>query len=77
MLPRDRVEQDMRRRLLAGEWAPGEALPAVAALAARYETSGATVSKALRRLADAGLIVIIPSWGSFRAGDAPGNDAGE
>ncbi len=48
--------------------APGGQLPTVAELAAQYETSGATVSKALRRLADDGLIYTIPSWGSFACG---------
>jgi len=39
------------------EWASGEALPAVASLAAHYEVSGA---------ADDGLIEIVPQWGTFR-----------
>ena len=67
MLPSQRVEADLRRRISAGEWAPGEALPTVASLARRYGTSGATVSKVLRRLAADGLITVIPSWGTFRA----------
>jgi GntR family transcriptional regulator len=67
MLPSTRVEQDLRRRIAAGEWQPGGALPTVAALAAHYGTSGATVSKVLKRLADDGLVTVIPSWGTFRA----------
>jgi GntR family transcriptional regulator len=67
MLPSARVEQDLRRRLAADEWAPGEQLPRVAALAAEYGTSGATVSKVLKRLAADGLVTVIPSWGVFRS----------
>lgn len=65
--PRERVIEDLRRRIESGEWAPGEALPTVAQLAGHYDTSGATVSKALRQLADEGLIRIVPRWGTFRA----------
>ncbi len=64
--PQRRVETDMRARLAAGEWRPGEALPSVASLAEHYKTSRATVSKALRRIRDDGLIEIEPAWGTFR-----------
>ena len=36
-LPSRRVEDDLRRRCRAGEWEPGERLPAVAELARLYE----------------------------------------
>lgn len=36
-------------------------------LAARYGVARNTVIKALRRLADDGLIEIVPNWGTFRA----------
>jgi DNA-binding GntR family transcriptional regulator len=65
-LPSRRVEADLRRRAEAGEWARGAPLPAVAALAEHYEVSRATVSKALRKLADDGLVEIVPQWGKFR-----------
>lgn len=56
----------MRRRLDAGEWDHGEALPPVSVLASDYGVSRNTVGKALRKLADDGLIEIVPSWGTFR-----------
>jgi Bacterial regulatory proteins, gntR family len=62
--PRVRVKP---RRIAAGEWASGDALPTVDELAEHYATSGATVSKVLRRLADDGLVTVVPSWGTFRA----------
>lgn len=65
-LPSRRVEADLRRRLDAAEWQPGEALPAVAALAEQYETSAATVAKVLHKLADDGLVEVVPRWGVFR-----------
>jgi GntR family transcriptional regulator len=65
-LPSRRVEADLRRRVDAGEWASGEALPSIAALAEHYVTSRATVAKAMRRLADDGLVEIVPQWGTFR-----------
>ena len=65
-LPSRRVEADLRQRIAAGEWASGAALPSIAALAEHYGTSRATVAKALRRLADDGLVEIVPQWGTFR-----------
>jgi GntR family transcriptional regulator len=65
-LPSRRVEADLRQRISAGEWASGGALPSIASLAAHYDVSRATVAKALRRLADDGLVEIVPQWGTFR-----------
>ena len=66
-LPSRQVEDDLRRRCAAGEWKPGERLPAVADLATHYGVARNTVTKALRRLAEDGLVEIVPSWGTFRA----------
>ena len=66
-LPSRQVEADLRQRLQAGEWAPGERLPPVAGLAAHYQVARNTITKALRRLADDGLVEIVPNWGTFRA----------
>jgi DNA-binding GntR family transcriptional regulator len=65
-MPSRRVEADLRRRIAADEWASGEALPAIAALAEHYDVSRATVAKALRRIADDGLVEVVPQWGTFR-----------
>ena len=46
--PYEIVAADLRRRIAAGEWQPGEALPTVAALAEHYEVSKATVTRTLR-----------------------------
>ena len=65
--PFEMVAADLRRRIAAGEWQPGEALPTVAALAEHYEVSKATVTRTLRILADEGLVRVVPRWGTFRA----------
>jgi len=65
--PYEIVAADLRRRIAAGEWRPGEALPTVAALAGHYGVSKATVTRTLRILADEGLVRVVPRWGTFRA----------
>lgn len=65
--PYEIVVTDLRQRLAAGEWQPGEALPTVAALAEHYDVSKATVTRTLRILADEGLVRVVPRWGTFRA----------
>jgi DNA-binding GntR family transcriptional regulator len=42
-------------------------LPTVAALAEHYGVSKATVTRTLCILADKGLVVVVPRWGTFRA----------
>jgi GntR family transcriptional regulator len=66
-LPSVRVERDLRRRLDAGEWDHGQALPTVARLAQEYQVGKGTINKVLRTLADEGLVRIVRSWGTFRA----------
>jgi DNA-binding GntR family transcriptional regulator len=68
--PFEVVTTDLRRRIAAGEWQPGEALPTVAALADHYSVSKATVTRVLRILADEGLVRVVPRWGTFRAGES-------
>ena len=67
-LPSHRVRRDLVRRIEAGEWQPGEMLPTVAELARHYECSRGTVASVLHALnEDAGLVVVVPRWGVFRA----------
>lgn len=65
--PYERVAADLRRRIAADEWQPGEALPTVATLAGHYEVSKATVTRTLQILAGEGLVKVVPRWGTFRA----------
>lgn len=66
-LPSARVEAELRRRVESGEWASGEALPPLTQLAAEYGVSSRSVAKAVHRMADDGLVRIVPRWGTFRA----------
>jgi DNA-binding GntR family transcriptional regulator len=65
-MPSRRVEAELRRRIEADEWASGQALPSIASLAGHYGVSRATVAKALRRMANDGLVEVVPQWGTFR-----------
>ena len=68
-LPSERIEADLRRRIAAGEWQSGEALPTLAQLSEHYRTSKTTVARVLRKFAaeDSPLVRIRPRWGAYRA----------
>src|SRR5690349_2515206 len=48
--PSQRVARDLRTRIDAGEWAPGDRLPSVGQLSAHYGVARATIVKAVRQL---------------------------
>ncbi len=50
------IAEEGRRRILAGEWRPGEMIPKEAELAEEWGTTRSTVNRALRRLAEEGLL---------------------
>ena len=50
------VQDEVRRRIHAREWAPGAQIPNEADLAAEFGCARATVNRALRSLAEAGLL---------------------
>lgn len=50
------IREAIHRRITAGEWPPGELMPAEARFAEEYGCSRATVNRALQKLADDGLI---------------------
>ena len=50
------IRDDVRARISAREWIPGGLIPGEQALAASYGVARATVSRALRELAEAGLV---------------------
>lgn len=66
--PSEQVADDLRRRILADEWATDEALPSTHTLASDYQVSPATITRALRILAAENLITTVPRWGTFRTG---------
>jgi GntR family transcriptional regulator, histidine utilization repressor len=50
------VEEEVRRRINAREWSPGELIPNEVDLAGEFGCARATVNRALQKLADAGLL---------------------
>lgn len=67
MPPGERVELDLRQRIASDEWAHGEQLPPVRELADHYGVARRTVSRAMAKLADDGLVIVRASWGTHRA----------
>jgi DNA-binding GntR family transcriptional regulator len=59
------VADALRERIDAGEWLPGEALPSVAVLSEQYNVSSSTAGRAIRVLANEGLVTTVQGWGSF------------
>lgn len=50
------VKEDIRRRIVAGQWAPGELIPNEVDLASQFHCARATVNRAVRELAEEGLV---------------------
>ncbi len=50
------IQTDVRRRIVGGVWQPGELLPTEEELAAEFNCARATINRALRGLAEAGLL---------------------
>ena len=67
----DRLAQDLRRRLTAGEWTPGQAIPAETALATAYEVSRNTIREAISRLVTEGQVRIQRGVGTIVSPPAP------
>jgi DNA-binding FadR family transcriptional regulator len=54
----DEVHDDLRRRILGGDLAPGEAIPSERVLAERVGVNRHAVREAIKRLQQAGLVVV-------------------
>lgn len=64
-----RIAGDLRRRLQAGEWAPGARLPTEAQLSVRFGVNRHTVRRALDELTRDGLVRVEQGRGAFAAED--------
>jgi GntR family histidine utilization transcriptional repressor len=53
----ERIRDDIERRIMSGEWAPGDRVPFETELAEQYGCSRMTVNKVLSALANQGLII--------------------
>lgn len=67
-LPSQRVIADMRRRIVdESEWQPGDQMPSTREVAEHYGISTRTATRVYAALAEEGLVVVTPSWGTHRA----------
>jgi GntR family transcriptional regulator len=65
------IRDDLRARLVAGEWAAGERLPAEADLAANYGVARMTIRQAIGVLASEGAVVRRQGVGTFAVDRCP------
>jgi len=63
------IADDLRRRVEAGEYAPGRLLPSEAELCGAYSASRVTIRKALEELRAEGLVAARQGFGWFAADD--------
>src|ERR1700735_1743151 len=68
------IRDDLRARIDAGEWGPGERLPSETELAARYGVARMTIRQAVGALATEGNVVRRQGLGTFAA-DRPTRSA--
>ena len=61
------LSDQLREAITAGEIAPGEALPSLAAMVTETGLSMSTVQRAVRVLAGEGLVATVPGRGIFVA----------
>lgn len=62
-----RIADDLRARIAAGEFRPGDQLPTYKMLAEHYNAGLTTVQKAVRHLQDEGVIVGVQGAGNYVA----------
>jgi GntR family transcriptional regulator len=66
--PHRQIAASLRSRIRAGEWAAGERLPAIPALAGEYAVAKQTVQRAIDQLRIEGLLITRPGSGTFVRG---------
>jgi DNA-binding GntR family transcriptional regulator len=70
--PYKQIAAELRAKIDAGELRPGEQVPSANQLADQYGVNRNTALRALKLLAEEGLITMEQGWGSFVATE-PGN----
>jgi DNA-binding transcriptional regulator YhcF (GntR family) len=69
--PYARIAGELRRRIQAGELAPGDRVPSTRAITQRWGVAMATATKALTALRQEGLVRAVPGVGTVVADTAP------
>lgn len=59
------VEEDLRYRILSGQWEQGQQIPTEADLCAQYDVSRITIRRAIRDLAQEGYLYSLSGKGTF------------
>lgn len=59
------IKQDLMRRVVSGEWRPGDCLPSESNIAVQYKASLGTVRRAIQELAGEGLVNRYAGRGTF------------
>ena len=63
----EQVKAFIQSRIASGEWKPGDPVPSESALMQQFRVSRMTVNRALRELADSGMVRRVQGSGSFVA----------
>jgi GntR family transcriptional regulator len=66
--PHRQIATALRERIHAGEWAPGEKLPSIPALAQAYAVAKQTVQRTIDQLRVEGLLITRPGSGTYVRG---------
>jgi GntR family histidine utilization transcriptional repressor len=67
----EQVKEYIRTRILSGEWRPGDRIPSELALVDELGVSRMTINRALRELAEQGVLARFPGVGTFIAEEKP------
>ena len=59
------VREELRKRIHAGDYPPGEAIPSTTMLSSEFDVSPITVKRAVRDLQSAGVLTSVPGKGTF------------
>src|SRR5690242_12243650 len=66
--PHRQIAAQLRARIHRGDWAPGERLPSIPALATHYGVAKQTVQRTIDQLRIEGLLITRPGSGTFVRG---------
>jgi GntR family transcriptional regulator len=66
--PHRQIASQLRERVRRGDWAPGERLPSIPALAAQYGVAKQTVQRTIDQLRVEGLLITRPGSGTYVRG---------
>jgi DNA-binding GntR family transcriptional regulator len=70
----ERIAEELRRRIEAGQLQPGARVPSTRAVARRWKVATATAARALRLLREQGAVTALPRSGTVVLGRPPGAD---